>query len=133
MFGAVVAVITGFVFGVIMGEYELRGVTALIAGVLFGLAIAECVITVAKSDEWPLVGITAAAAFLGLTYAAYIDRGGDYLSFESGAIGRITVVRWIGSILAGVSAAWWVRNLGSRVIRNPMRPDYESPESTESS
>jgi hypothetical protein len=129
--GSIVAIVTAFVFGVIMGEYELRGPTALIAGVLFGLAIAECVITVGKTDEWALAGVAGACAFLGLTYAAYIDRGGDYLSFDSGALGRITVIRWIGSVLALACATAWVRMLGSRAIHNPMRPEYEPQEPTE--
>lgn len=97
--------------GLIMGEYELRGPMALVAGVLFGLAIAEVAITVGKSSDWALVGVSAVSAFVGLTWAAYIDAGDS--------VGRIAGARWIGSVLALLSAGWWVRSLGSRALHSP--------------
>lgn len=122
--GAIAAVFAGLLAGVIMGEYELRGAMAIVAGVIFGLAIAETAITIGKSSDWPLVGIAAASAFGGYTLSAYIDTGSSF--------GRIAGLRWAGAILALVSAGYWVRSLGSRAVHNPMRPDYESPEPTES-
>ncbi len=94
-----------------MGEYELRGAMALLAGVLFGLAVAEVAITVGKSSDWALVVVSAVSAFAGLTWAAYIDAGDS--------VGRIATLRWLGSVLALVSAGWWIRTLGSRAVRSP--------------
>lgn len=121
IFGCVVAVLASALFGLIMGEYELLGFMALLAGVLFGLAVAEAAITVGKSNEWILVGVTAVSAFLGLTWAAYIDAG------ES--LGRVAGLRWLGSLLALASAGWWVRALGSRAIRSPFAAEPEEAES----
>jgi hypothetical protein len=117
--GCVAAVVAAAGAGLIMGEYELRGAMALLAGVLFGLAVAEAAITIGRSSDWVLVGVTAVAAFLGLTWAASIDAG-DSLS-------RVAGMRWAGSGLALVSAGWWVRSLGSRPVRSLLGP--ESPES----
>jgi hypothetical protein len=108
--GCVAAVLVAALGGLIMGEYELRGVMALVAGVVFGLAVAEAAITVGKSSDWLLAGVTAVAAFVGLTWAASIDAGDS--------VARVAGVRWMGSALALVSAGWWVRSLGSRPVRN---------------
>jgi hypothetical protein len=91
---------------------------ALLAGVLFGLAIAEVAITVGRSSDWPLVAVTALAAFAGITWAASIDAGDS--------LGRIAGMRWVGSVLALASAAWWVRSLGSRPLRT-LNAHQESP------
>ncbi|MEY2474599.1 MAG: hypothetical protein QOK28_3928 [Actinomycetota bacterium] len=109
--GCVVAVLVAALGGLIMGEYELRGVMALLAGVLFGLAVAEAAITVGKSSDWLLAGVAAVAAFAGLTWAASIDAGDS--------LGRIAGMRWAGSVLAMFSAGWWVRTLGSRSLNSP--------------
>ena len=111
IFGCVVAVLVGALGGLIMGEYQLRGAMALVAGLLFGLAVAEAAITAGKSSDWLLVGVTAAAAFAGLTWAAWIEAGRDF--------GPVATMRWVGSLLALASAGWWVRSLGSRAVRSP--------------
>lgn len=122
--GCVAAVLAAAIGGLIMGEYELRGFMALLAGVLFGLAVAEVAITVAKSSEWPLVAVTALAAFAGLTWAASIDAGDS--------LGRVAGMRWAGSLLALVSAGWWVRSLGSRPTRSLLGPESRESGLTDS-
>ncbi len=124
VFGALAAILVGLLGGVIMGEYELRGPMALVAGVLFGLAVAEVAIGVGKSSDWPLVTAAALSAFVGHTWAASIDAGDS--------VGRIAGLRWVGSVLALVSAGWWVRTLGSRALHKPTTSGHESPGSTES-
>jgi hypothetical protein len=98
---------------------------ALLAGVLFGLAVAEAAITVAKSSDWVLVGVAAAAAFLGITWAAAIDAGDS--------LGRIAAMRWVGSFLALASAAWWVRSLGSRPVSSRLGSEPQEPGLTDPS
>lgn len=120
LFGCVVAVLVAALGGLIMGEYELLGVMAVVAGVLFGLAVAEAAITVGKSSDWVLVAVAAAAAALGLTWAAYIDAGDR--------LGLIAGLRWVSSLIALLTAGWWVRSFGSRAVRSPGDPT--PPEST---
>jgi hypothetical protein len=122
--GCVVAVLVAALGGLIMGEYELRGAMALLAGVLFGLAVAEAAITVGRSSEWLLVGVTALAAFAGITWAASIDAGDSF--------SRIAGMRWAGSVLALVSAGWWVRSLGSRPVRSLLGSEPEEAGLTDS-
>lgn len=117
IFGCVCAVLVAALGGLIMGEYQLLGVMAIVAGVLFGLAVAEVAITVGKSSGWPLVIVSGLAAGLGLTWAASIDAG-DSLS-------RIAGMRWLGSLVALISASWWVRTLGSRAVRSPLAPESQ--------
>lgn len=118
--GCVAAVAVAGLGGLIMGEYQLRGPMALLAGVLFGLAVAEAAITVGKSSAWPLVAVSGVAAFVGLTWAAYIDAGDG--------LDRIAGLRWVGSAVALVSAAWWVRSLGSRPVRSLLGPAPQESE-----
>jgi hypothetical protein len=122
IFGCIAAVLVAALGGLIMGEYQLKGLMALAAGLLFGLLVAEAAITVGKSSGWALVGVTALAAAAGLTWAAYIDAGDSF--------GRIAGMRWVASVLALVSAGWWVRSLGSRVPRSPFAPAPPEPDST---
>ncbi len=109
--GAVAAVLVGLLGGLIVGEYQLLGAWALIAGVLFGLVVAEATITVGKSSDWFIVTVAAAAAFGGYAWSAYIEAGDSF--------GRIGALRWMGALLALASAGWWVRSLGSRSLRTP--------------
>jgi hypothetical protein len=117
IFGCVVAVLVAALGGLIMGEYFLSGAMALLAGALFGLAVGESAIAVGKSSEWVLVGVAAVAAFLGFTWSGWIEAG---RSFD------IDVVRWIGSLCALASAAWWVRAFGSRPLRNWLDEEPEA-------
>lgn len=115
--GIVAAAVTAAIAGLIMGEYELRGTLPYVAGVLFGLAVAEAAITAGASRSWALAVPAALCAFAGLTWAAKIDAGGD--------VGRIAGARWIGSVLAAVAAAWWIRQLGGRAASSPPPPTPE--------
>lgn len=115
--GCLAAVTVGFVGGVILGEYRLTGVMALLAGLLFGLALAEAAITAGRSSGWVLVGVTAASSFAGFTWAAWIEVGRDF--------GPIEPVRWIGAVIALVASGWWVRALGSRPVRSLLFEESE--------
>src|SRR3989442_13822813 len=64
---------------VILGEYQLAGLTGVIAGALFGLAVAELVLT-AGGSTWhgrEGVGLAGVAVFTaaGLGWACWISAG----------------------------------------------------------
>lgn len=109
--GIVAAALTAAVAGVIMGEYELRGVLPYVAGLLFGLAVAEAAITAGADRAWALAVPSALFAFLGLAWAAKIDAGGG--------IGRVAGARWISSCIAAAAALWWIRQFGGRSTSSP--------------
>lgn len=112
------AVLIGALGGVILGEYPLTGVMALLAGVLFGLAVAEAAITAGKSSDWPLVATAAGAAFAGFGWAAWIEAGRDF--------GPVPALRFVGALCALASAGWWVRTLGSRAVRSLFADEPEA-------
>lgn len=62
----------------ILGEYEFKGSTPYVAGLLFGLLVAETVLAVAKRGSNALAGATAVLAGGGLAWAAWISAGRDW-------------------------------------------------------
>ncbi|HVE94396.1 MAG TPA: hypothetical protein VNB24_05700 [Acidimicrobiales bacterium] len=115
--GIVAAALTAAIAGAIMGEYELRGLLPYVAGLLFGLAVAEAAITAGGARSWALAVPSAVFAFLGLTWAARIDAGGD--------IALVTGARWIASCIAAAAAVWWIRQFGGRATSSPPSPTPE--------
>ncbi|MGH9164503.1 MAG: hypothetical protein ACRDZW_03180 [Acidimicrobiales bacterium] len=85
----------------ILGEYELAGFTPIVAGLLFGLVLAEVAMAAAGRSTPPVAAGAAVAGALGLVWAAWISSGRDW-SF-------VPTEAWVGVGLAAVSAAGWVR------------------------
>lgn len=62
----------------ILGEYEFVGTTPYVAGLLFGLVVAEAMVTVARRGGVRLAAVAAALAAAGLVWAAWISSGRDW-------------------------------------------------------
>jgi hypothetical protein len=80
----------------IVGEYPFRGWMPFVAGVLFGLVVAEVMVTVAMGATAVLGVAAAALAAAGLAYAARIDSGYG--------LHRIGAQAWAGVVIAAVVA-----------------------------
>jgi hypothetical protein len=105
--GAVVASALG---ALILGEYELTGTTPFVAGVLFGLVIAELVLTLAKPRPTRLpLGAAVLASGLGMIWAAWISSGRDWSYVPNAA--------WVGAALAPLAAAAWLGSSRRRFSR----------------
>jgi hypothetical protein len=96
---------------VILGEYQLTGLTGVIAGALFGLAIAELVLTVAGSN-WSgreNVGLVAVALLTaaGLVWACWISAGHLWRYVPKGA--------WTGVVVGAALGPWWLHSGVQRV------------------
>ena len=90
----------------IIGEYQLGGATAIVAGLLFGLILAELVTTVARSRDAAMAAASAALAGAGMVWGAWLSTGPDEdWSFVPG-------LAWVGAGLAVAAALVWVRNPG---------------------
>lgn len=100
----------------ILGEYELRGALPYVAGALFGLAVAETIITVARPPRPVLAAVGAAFAAGGFVWAAWIEAGRDWGYVEASA--------WVGAVVAAVAAAGWIRSFGTRGPRSPQSPAH---------
>jgi len=99
---AVVATAAASAFGaLILGEYDLHGLTPYIAGVLFGLAMAEVALTVGRLNAMWLAVVTGGLSLAGLVWAAWISSGEGVSPIAAGA--------WVGAALGGVVAFGWVR------------------------
>ena len=89
--------------GLIVGEYPFTGWTPYIAGVLFGLVVAEVVVSVAGRQGHVLAAASAVLAAAGLAYAVWDDSGYG--------IRPIALVAWVGvalgAVVAGLRAGWW--------------------------
>lgn len=80
----------------ILGEYEFKGSMPYVAGVLFGLVVAEAVLAVARRGGPLLAGAAGVLAAGGLVWAAWISSGRDW-HYVPGAA-------WIAVALGGVVA-----------------------------
>ena len=71
--GLVVAGVVAAVGAVILGEYNLVGVNAVVGFPLYGLAVAEVATGVGRRLAIGFLGVLAALVGLGLTWALWIS------------------------------------------------------------
>jgi hypothetical protein len=85
---------------IVLGEYHLTGGVALVAGLLFGLAVAEVVVAVGRRLGRVTMAVTAAVSGLGFVWAVWIDS--DHLR------NPVPVSSWAGAAVACGSAELWL-------------------------
>ncbi len=75
----VLAIVAGVLLAaagaVVLGEYDLRGTTALVGFPLYGVAVSEVAVAVARQLTAAALGAVAAAVAVGLTWALWISFG----------------------------------------------------------
>ena len=91
---------------VILGEYELTGLTPVVAGLLFGVIVAEVVTVAGRRHDPVTAAVCAAAAAGGMVWGAWISSGEDW-DYVPGGV-------WVGVALAAAAAFGWIRNPGRR-------------------
>jgi hypothetical protein len=84
----------------ILGEYDFSGATPYLAGVLFGLVVAEAVLTVARRGTPPLAVAAGLEAAGGLAWAAWISSGRGLAPFPASGVAA--------AVIGAVVAAGWV-------------------------
>jgi hypothetical protein len=98
---AIVAGLAAMALGaLIFGEYDLSGLTPFIGGALFGLIVAEVVLTVAGTGNRVLAAFSAACSGVGVYWAAWISSGRG--------IAPIPKRAYVGLVLSMILAAGWV-------------------------
>ncbi|HET9444571.1 MAG TPA: hypothetical protein VFO65_14695 [Acidimicrobiales bacterium] len=93
-----------------LGEQELVGTVAVVAGVLFGVVVAEVTISVARSPSPFLLVAVSLVSAAGLVWALWISTGHDLDYADASA--------WLGVGLGAVSAPVWFRTGGQRGERS---------------
>jgi hypothetical protein len=71
-FAVLVGLAAAALGALILGEYEFTGTTPYVAGVLFGFAIGEVMLMVARHRSVVLGAVAAAASAAGLLWAGFI-------------------------------------------------------------
>lgn len=102
------AALAAAVGAAILGEYELDGMTPVVAGILFGLIIAELVTAVARRRDLVAAAASALVTALGVMAAAWRSTG----PHEDWSL--VPDVAWLGVVLGAIAAALWVRTPGRR-------------------
>lgn len=95
---------------VILGEYELGGLMALVAGAVFGAAVAEVLVAVGADARLPMLVVAGLLTAGGLAWAVWISTGRN-LRFTSAAT-------WAGVALGAVAAPFWFRTAARRGRRS---------------
>ena len=91
----------------ILGEYELKGVMAVVAGILFGVVIAEVMVAIDKHPSLAVALLSGVYAAIAMAWSGWIAAGRTWHYF-----GRS---RWIALVVAAVVAPLWIRSAGRRV------------------
>jgi len=81
----------------IVGEYEFAGLIPFVAGALFGLAVAELMLTIAVRSTVRLAVVGALLTGGGLAWAAWISSGRGVAPYPAG--GYIAI--GLGAVIAG--------------------------------
>lgn len=102
---------------VILGEYDLRGITPLVSGVMLALVIGELAVIVAGGRSLVLGSLCAVGVGAGLVWALWISSGEEW-SFVSAS-------GWVGAGLGAITALVWVAP--RRGLRDSGPPGDGSP------
>ncbi|CAN5583435.1 hypothetical protein BH20ACT2_BH20ACT2_18560 [soil metagenome] len=95
--GLVVGGLVAAFGALLLGEYEFTGFTPFFAGPIFGLVVAEVVVSIGRLRSTSVATTTAAAVALGLLWAAWRNSG-EGVAPLSGLV-------WPAMVLGAVAAA----------------------------
>ncbi|HUP70441.1 MAG TPA: hypothetical protein VM142_11590 [Acidimicrobiales bacterium] len=111
------AAAAGALAAVILGEYDLRGVTPLVAGIMLAIVIGELAVVAAGCRSRALGISCALVVSAGMVWALRISSGNDW-SFVSAS-------GWVGAGLGALTSfAWAAPRQG---FRGSGPPEDDSP------
>lgn len=104
----VVAVLAGallaLIGAVVLGEYDLRGLTVLLGFPLYGVAVAELTLAVGRRSTLAALAALAVVVAAGLSWALWISFG----HFRNGS--EPPALSWLMVAIAVVAAVTWARS-----------------------
>lgn len=109
--GVAVAAMASAAGAVIIGEYDMVGFTAFLIAVLFGVAIAEVLASIARTDALELAASCALLTQAGLVWGLWIETGHHY--------DRAPAEAWVALVVGAAASAAWFRSAGRRGQRTP--------------
>jgi len=132
---AVLAALAVTVLGAaILGEYQFDGLTGVVAGLIYGVFVAEAAVAVARRGSAWLAIVSAVLAVGGLGWAIRASIGP-----RASVPGDFTGYAWAALVLAAAGAAFRARSSGRRAAGSrtepgrtpasePVDPESSSPE-----
>jgi hypothetical protein len=115
---AVVAAVAVTVIGAaILGEYQFDGLTGAVAGLIFGIFVAEAAVAVAKRGSGWLAVVCAVLAVGGLGWAIRASIGP-----RASVPGDVSGFGWAALVLAAAGAAVRARSSGRRADDSRSEP-----------
>lgn len=113
----VVAVLAGallaFIGAVVLGEYDLRGVIALVGFPLYGVAVAELTVAIGRRLNLAALAALAVVVVAGLAFGLWIS----FNHFRNG--NAPPALSWVMAAAAAAAAVTWAR---SGRHRSPVPP-----------
>lgn len=114
----VTAAVASALAAVILGEYDLRGITPLVSGIMLALVVGELAVVVAKGRSLALGVACALGVGSSVVWALWISSGNDW-SFVSAS-------GWLGAVLGALTALVWAGP--RRRLRDFGPPEDDSPQ-----
>ncbi|HET7487924.1 MAG TPA: hypothetical protein VFJ85_08345 [Acidimicrobiales bacterium] len=99
---------------VTLGEYQLTGITAIVAGALFGLVVAELMLVVGRKHDAFTMVVAGSFSAVGMVWASWI--------WFDHRLGWIAGAAWVGAAVAPVAAWLWLRNPGRPAAGSRQEP-----------
>lgn len=127
----VAALVVTAVGAAILGEYQFDGLTGAVAGLIFGIFVAEAAVAVARRGSGWLAAICAVLALGGLGWAIRASIGP-----RASVPGDVPGFAWAALVLAAAGAAVRARSSGRRAAGSrtePGRTPASEPAGRESS
>ena len=115
----------------ILGEYQFDGLTGAVAGLIYGIFVAEAAVAVAKRGSAWLAAVCAVLAVGGLAWAIRVSIGP-----RNSIPSDIPGYGWAALALAAAGAAVRARSSGRRAGGSPSEPAHtpaSEPDGRESS
>jgi hypothetical protein len=101
----------------ILGEYQFDGLTGAVAGLIYGVFVAEAGVAVARRGSGWLVAVCAVLAVGGLGWAIRASIGP-----RASVPGDIPGFAWAALVLAAAGAVFRARSSGRRGAGSPSEP-----------
>ena len=102
----VVAALVSAFAALVLGEYDLTGVTPLVAGALLGVVVAEAAVLVVRRRDVVAAAGSSVCAAAAVLWAAWISAGRDW--------GYVHASAGLGVAAAPLAVLWWMLKSGRR-------------------
>ena len=102
--GVLAGALLAVVGAVVLGEYDLQGVTAVVGFPLYGVAVAELTLAIGRRLGLAALAAVAVVVVAGLAWALWIS----FSHFRNGL--EPPTLSWVMVVVAATAAVTWARS-----------------------